>query len=246
MILRMSDWSIQNLTRRLGDPALAAQLDARLHEVAGLILSAAERMNLTADRDPELFWARHIEDGLASAWTVQDAVGVPRSVLDVGSGAGLPGFVWAILWPGSSITLLEARARRGEFLKQTAATLRLDAPVLIGRAETLARDKKLRESFHLVTARALSALPSLLELTLPFVRVGGHVAAIKSAAAAADELVNAKKALDVLGADPNPRRIQYERPDGKPCEIVLVQKIKPTPPDYPRRDGLPQNKPLGN
>ncbi|MCE5230712.1 16S rRNA (guanine(527)-N(7))-methyltransferase RsmG [bacterium] len=233
-----------NFSNRSVDAAAAEALDKRLGGLASLILAAAGRMNLTADRDPELFWARHIEDGLAAGWAVQDAAGIPARVLDVGSGAGLPGFVWALMWPESSVSLLEARSRRGEFLKQAAAELGLDVPVLVGRAETLARDTNLRESFDLVTARAVAALPSLLELTIPFVRVGGHVAAIKSTAGADDELAAAKKALGVLGAGPDPRRIPYDRPDGKPCEVILVRKIKPTPPAYPRRDGLPQNKPI--
>lgn len=240
----MSDWIKNTLERRRGDPAAAAAMQTRLTELAELILTAAARMNLTADRDPDLFWRRHIEDGLASAWAVEDAVGIPSRILDVGSGAGLPGLVWAILWPGSSVRLLEARAKRGEFLKQTAAALKLNSPVLTGRAETLAHRKDFRESFDLVTARALASMPSLLELTLPFVRVGGHVAAIKSAAGAAEELALSAKALDVLGAAPDPRRIPYERPDGKACELILVRKARPTPPAYPRRDGLPQNKPL--
>lgn len=240
----MSDWVKNTLEQRFGDPAAAAAMEKRLGELAGLVLTAAERMNLTADRVPELFWSRHIEDGLASAWAVEDAIGIPARILDVGSGAGLPGFVWALLWPASSVSLIEARARRGEFLKATAGELGLESPVLIGRAETLAHQTDLRESFDLVAARALAAMPALLELTLPFVKVGGHVAAIKSAAGVADELALSAKALDALGAAPDPRRISYERPDGKACELILVLKARPTPPDYPRRDGLPQNKPL--
>lgn len=245
MIVAMNDWVATNLARRLGDPRAAEGVARRLRELADLILAAAARMNLTADREPELFWTRHISDGLAAAWAVEDAIGgLPARILDVGSGAGLPGLVWAILWPGSSVSLLEARARRGEFLKQTASALGLGTPILIGRAEALGHAPHLRESFDLVAARALAALPSLLELTLPFVKVGGHVAAIKSAAGAADELAAAAKALDLLGADAASRRIPYERPDGKPCEIVLVRKGRPTPRAYPRRDGLPQNRPL--
>lgn len=238
-----TEWVRRNLEERVGGRSLES-LESRLRELAATILRANERMNLTADRDPGLFWTRHIEDGLASAWAVQDAAGVARRILDVGSGAGLPGFVWAILWPEASVSLLEARAKRGEFLKQTAAALKLDIEVHVGRAETLAHQIGLRESFDLVAARALAALPSLLELTLPFARVGGHVAAIKSAAGAGEEVAHSARALELLGAAPEPMRIPYVRSDGKECEVILVHKIRPTPADYPRRDGMPQNKPL--
>lgn len=239
----MSDSVKNNLVVRLGDEA-AAVVEARLRRLAGVILRANERMNLTADADPELFWQRHIEDGLAAAWIVEDAAGAPASVLDVGSGAGLPGLVWALLWPRASVSLLDSRARRTEFLKEAAKELAIDARVYAGRAETLAHEKSLREAFDLVTARALAPLPALLELTLPFVRVGGHVAAIKSAAGAADELASARKALDALGGEAAPRRIPYTRSDGKACEVVLVRKLRPTPKGYPRREGQPQHRPL--
>src|SRR5262245_38752022 len=115
-------------------------LERGLARFVGLTLEAAGQMNLTSDREPELFWQRHIEDALIGAEKIERALGAAEGwrVLDVGSGAGLPGLVWAMLWPASRIDLLEARRKRVEHLRKITTALDLNnVRMLEGRAEML-------------------------------------------------------------------------------------------------------------
>src|SRR5690606_19988986 len=115
--------------------------------------------------------------------------------------------------------------------------------VIQGRAEGMAHAPRLREQFDLVSARALATLPALLELTLPYLRIGGHLAAIKSAAGIETEVEQAARALELLGGGA-PACHPYDRGDGKASLVLLVAKQRPTPAGYPRREGLPQRRPL--
>ena len=226
----------------------ATALERRLEAVAQAILAANRRMNLTGDEEPRLFRERHVEDALWAARCIEKSIGRPTTgerVLDVGSGGGIPGLFWSILWPAARVDLLEVRRKKARFLKDAIEKLALgNAGVLEGRAEELGREPSLREQYGLVTARALAPLPTLLELTLPFVRVGGRLAAIKAAPLEA-ELAAAENALHQLGtAADAPNLLPYTRSDGKACVVCLIHKTSPTPPAYPRRAGLPERRPL--
>ena len=221
----------------------------RLGALVDLILETNRQMNLTSDREPSLFWSRHVEDAIAAAAAIEGAIGRPDAsmrVLDVGSGSGVPGLVWAILWPDTRMVLLESIKKKGRFLESAARELDLPhVETLVGRAETYGRDPEHREQYDLVAARALAAMPTLAELTLPFVRVGGVAAAIKSADSEA-EIESARWAIERLGGgekDP-PRRLDYRRTDGQSSAVWLVSKRSPTPPEYPRRPGVPRRRPL--
>lgn len=226
-------------------PALEALLE-RFRALVATILEAAGRMNLTGDREEALFWPRHIEDALAAAAQIAAAGGAPppgARVLDVGSGGGIPGLVWALLWPHARVDLMEARQKRSAFLRQAASALALgNVGVLEGRAEDLAHQASLREAYALVTARALAPLPTLLELTLPLVRPQGWLGAIKTAPLDA-ELAQSRTALKLLGGGGVDLR-PYTRSDGKNCVVCLVRKSRPTPARYPRRPNLPERCPL--
>lgn len=230
-----------------GGGGAAGAPHAGLARLAAVILEANEQMNLTADRDPALFWARHIVDAAESARRIEVALGPPAAgerILDVGSGGGIPGLAWAVLWPAARVELMETRRKRVEFLRQAAAALGLsNVAVHEGRAEELGQDAALRERFGLVTARALAAMPTLLELTLPFVRVGGWLAAIKSQPVA-EELAQGRAAAETLGGAAETTVEPYWRGDGKPCAVCLVRKLAPTPPGYPRRPNLPERRPI--
>ena len=108
--------ALTTLIRHLaGRPEEEVRLLDRLRSVARVILSANERMNLTGDAEPRRFWERHIEDALWAAWRIEEAIGKPAEgarILDVGSGGGIPGLVWAAVWPQARITLLESRRKR--------------------------------------------------------------------------------------------------------------------------------------
>lgn len=229
------------------NPSVDAAALAALRRVAETILAANERMNLTADREPEIFWQRHIADAIAAARAIEAVAGRPGAgerVLDVGAGGGIPGLAWAALWPEAIVELMETRGKRCEFLREAAAALGLaNVRVIEGRAEELGHEAGLREQYALVTARALAAMPTLLELTLPFVKLGGWLGAIKSAPVD-EELAQGRAALATLGGEAEVRVAPYARGDGKACAVCLARKASPTPAAYPRRPNLPERRPL--
>ncbi|MDQ6692101.1 MAG: 16S rRNA (guanine(527)-N(7))-methyltransferase RsmG [Candidatus Dormibacteraeota bacterium] len=167
----------------------------------------------------------------------------PIRVLDVGSGAGLPGLPLRIARPDITLTLLEANHRKAAFLVQTVAALGLTGVVVLAmRAEEAGQLSAHRESYDVVTARALAAMPVLAELCLPFVAVGGRLLAMK--ADAAQEAAAATPAIELLGG----RLVEVAaarsaaRSRG---EVVIVEKRAATPTLYPRRAGVPNRRPLG-
>jgi 16S rRNA (guanine527-N7)-methyltransferase len=161
------------------------------------------------------------------------------SVLDVGAGAGFPGVPLKIVRPDLELTLLEATGKKARFLEHVSTALNLDqVSVLNERAETAGG----RETFDFVVARALAPMAVLLELTLPFCRLGGKVLALKKGAGLAAELVSAENALRVLGGELSESRA-YEL-SGDQRQVVVVSKVRPTPDGFPRRPGMPAKKPL--
>ncbi len=181
------------------------------------LLEWNQRFNLTAIRDPDQIESKHFLDSLACL-----RLDIPElsRVLDVGAGAGLPGLPMKIARPDIKLTLLEATQKKARFLEHVASTLGLTAVEVVAlRAEEFTA----RESFDLVVARAVAALPSLLELTLPFCRIGGRVVAMKKGEGLEAEVAAAAHALKVLGGrlvDP----IQYEV-DGEARQLLVVEKI---------------------
>ncbi len=144
--------------------------------------------------------------------------------------------------PGIDLWLLEATAKKARFIESAATSLRLrGAGVLTGRAETLAHHPQLRESFDLTLARAVAPLPTLVELALPFLRLGGHLAAMKGSRAG-QEIADAAKALELCGG-----MVAKELPvvEGASLGLILVRKSSPTPDRFPRRPGQPASHPLG-
>lgn len=163
-------------------------------------------------------------------------------MIDVGSGAGLPGIPVAIARPDLRITLLEAEKRKGAFLEMAVSELSLPVAVLIARAEDAAHDPAVRERFDVVTARAVAPLQTLLELTLPFVRVGGRGVFLKGRAAEG-EMERAARARDVVGGG-EAQVMASALFGGERRRVVVVPKVRPTPPKYPRRAGVPMRDPL--
>lgn len=221
------------------DPVLAQLApDARelLDGFLDELLSGNERINLTALRDRDEARERHIVESVRIARLLATP---PPALLDVGTGGGLPGMVLAIIHPTCQVTLLEATEKKVRFLEETARHLGLgNVRVVCDRAEQAAAlGSPLREHFDVVTARAVAALPTLLELTLPFLRVGGLFLAVKGHKAS-DELKTAEKALSLLGG-------QFEESIRQPsATVLLIRKARPCPKKYPRRAGEPKRNPL--
>lgn len=203
--------------------------DSKLVELARMI---SEWPGLVARPDPGL-----IEDCLVLVEHLGDA----RRLVDVGSGGGLPGLPLKIARPDLEVTLIEADQDKAAFLVHACAQLGLEGvQVLARRAEEASHDPRLRESFDVAVARALAPLPVLAELCLGLVRVGGRLLAQKTR----EEDPNAAlHAIEVMGGS---LRAVHASPSvaRRAGTVVVIEKIKETPPAYPRRPGLLSRKPL--
>jgi len=199
------------------------------------VLEKNEVLNLTAVRDREEAVERHVDGSPAILPTVR-APGGGRGA-DVGTGGGFPGVPLAVGEPSLRVELVEAREKKARAVAECIARAGLPPiPVHAERVETLARGP-LREAFDVAVARALAPMPTLLELTLPLVRVGGHLVAIKGEKAL-EEVEASARALRELRAEV----VEIVR-DAAGAQVV-VKKLAATPAKYPRRPGETKTHPL--
>ncbi len=203
------------------------------------------RVNLTAITDPEAVQVRHFLDSLTITLALEGLpwAGSGFALLDIGSGAGMPGIPLKIVYPLARLVLVDSVAKKTAFLTHVVAQLALPGvEVVTRRAEEMAHRPEYRESFDLVVCRAVAGLATLAELTLPFCRLGGVVVAPKKGGIEA-ELAAARPAVDLLGG-----RLRGIRPvDVEGLEqhvLVIMEKTAATPAAYPRRPGLPAKRPL--
>ena len=194
-----------------------------------------ERMNLTAITDPVEVAEKHFADSLAALPYLKPGM----QVIDVGTGAGFPGVPLLIMEPKLELTLADSLHKRLTFLDALLKELGLTATLVHGRAEDLGQNRLYRERFDAATSRAVANLPVLLELTTPFVKVGGSAIAYKGDAA--EELQNAKSAAFLLHV--KLRTVELASDLGKRC-LIFADKMAPTPKQYPRKAGTPNKKPL--
>ena len=194
-----------------------------------------ERMNLTAITDPVEVAEKHFADSLAALPYLKAGM----QVIDVGTGAGFPGVPLLIMEPGLELTLADSLQKRLTFLDALLRELGLTSALVHGRAEDLGQNKLYREQFDAALSRAVANLPVLLELTTPFVKVGGTAIAYKGDGA--EELKNAKSAAFLLRVQL--RTVELSSSLGKRC-LIFADKTAPTPKQYPRKAGTPNKKPL--
>jgi 16S rRNA (guanine527-N7)-methyltransferase len=202
------------------------------------------RVSLTSVTGWEQVQARHFLDSLMVAAVLPQGLLDGGRVLDVGSGGGFPGLPLKIAFPGLRMGLLEATGKKVAFLRELVGLLGLSGvEVYHGRAEELGHDPELREGFGAVLVRGLAKMPVLVELTLPFVRIGGVLAAQKKGEFAS-EVAGAQGAVAVLGGgSPEVRWLSLPGVLERRA-VVLVPKIASTPSGYPRRPGMPTKRPL--
>lgn len=216
---------------------------AQFERYLTLLREWSQRTRLVGNADPAVVQRRHFLESIALgvALRERELLRPGADVLDVGAGAGFPGVVLKIVWPAMRLTLIEATEKKTAFLSALVEALGLEeTEVITGRAETLAHELRLRERFDLVVARAVAPLPVLVELALPFARVGGRLVAPKGSRVAG-ELGRASRALQVLGGEAFTAPL---RVPGPPQTLVAVIKRRPTPARYPRRPGVPAKSPL--
>ncbi|WP_048828104.1 16S rRNA (guanine(527)-N(7))-methyltransferase RsmG [Bacillus sp. B-jedd] len=201
-----------------------------------------EKMNLTAITDREEVYLKHFFDSLSAAFYF-DFSGSP-SLCDVGAGAGFPSIPLKIAFPGLKVTIVDSLNKRITFLNHLAKALKLDNVQFIhDRAETFGRNPAHRESYDIVTARAVARLSVLSELCLPLARQGGSFVAMK-AANAKEELADAKKAITLLGGKTKDTHTFSLPIEESERTIIVIQKEKTTPKKYPRKPGTPNKIPI--
>ncbi len=229
---------------RLGIKLTPQQLD-QFQLYCELLTEWNNRINLTAILDYEEVQTKHFLDSL----TVLPAIGKEKEaadlgIIDVGSGAGLPGIPLKIVLDQAELVLLESVGKKTTFLEELVSQLRLDkVKVITGRAEEVAHQPKYRERFSVAVSRALAKLPALVELTLPFCKEGG-VSIAQKKGGIGQELDDAANAIAILGG--KLREVsKIELPELSPDRcLVIIDKVQPTPPKYPRRSGIPEKRPL--
>ena len=200
------------------------------------VVKQNEVMNLTAITEPDRVAKLHLLDSL-SLLTVADLSG--KTLIDVGCGAGFPGVPVKIACPGVKLTLLDSLGKRMNWLDTYLPTLGVNAECVTARAEEAVATR--RESYDFATSRAVARLNILLELTAPYVKVGGYVLAMKGSAAR-EELEEAKNAISKLGLKLE-KVVDFQVEDAIHSVIVL-RKAKNTPGQYPRRYAKIKQAPL--
>lgn len=215
---------------------LSEQTAQRLCDFGNAVIEQNKVMNLTAITEPAQVARLHLLDSL-SLLTLQDLR--EKKVVDVGCGAGFPGVPLKIACPEMELTLLDSLGKRMAWLEQVLPDLGVDANCITARAEEYVAG--CREAYDVATSRAVARLNILLELTAPYVKVGGAVLAMKGTAAQ-EELEEAKNAVQKLGL--KVEKLAEFPADGTAHTVIVLRKVKPTPAQYPRRYAKIKQNPL--
>ncbi|MEW6096635.1 MAG: 16S rRNA (guanine(527)-N(7))-methyltransferase RsmG [bacterium] len=200
-----------------------------------------QEVHVTGIKTSQEIIIKHFLDSLTCSLGFTPANGM--NIIDIGTGAGFPGVPLKICYPEINLTLLDSSEKHVEFLYRLKKQLQIEFEILLGRTEDFGRKEGYRQRYDLVLARAVAKLNTLVECALPFLKIGGLFISQKGLDIK-DELIQAQKAIDILGG-----RFKEQRRITLPIvqedkNLVIIEKIKSTPSNYPRRPGIPQKKPL--
>lgn len=205
-----------------------------------ILLEWNEKINLTAITEPEEVILKHFVDSL----TIAKYINQQDTLVDVGTGAGFPGIPLKIYRDDIKITLVDSLNKRINFLNEVITSLNLkNIEAIHSRAEEFGRNKKYREKFDIATSRAVANLTTLSEYLVPLVKENGKCISMKGPEIE-EELKNSEKAIDVLGG----RIVKVDNFNLPKSDIgrniIIIQKIRKTPVQYPRKAGTPAKNPI--
>jgi len=209
-----------------------------------LLVEWNEKMNLTSLTEEKDVYLKHFYDSISAAFYYDFTGG--KHLCDVGAGAGFPSIPLKIVFPDLKVTIVDSLQKRITFLNELASKLGLQQVAFYhDRAESFGKNAKFRETFDLVTARAVARLSVLSELCLPLCKKNGYFIAMKGAQGP-EELKDAAMAIEVLGGEME-RTERFSLPEeDSDRAIIFIEKRRKTPKKYPRKAGEPNRSPLEN
>lgn len=237
----MTEWKEKLISgaKQLGIKMTMSQAE-QFQSYLELLLEWNEKINLTAITDPDEVLEKHFLDSLTLLSHCE--IKQRARLIDVGTGAGFPGIPLKIMRPDLELTLLDGLNKRLVFLGEVCSALGLEAERVHKRAEEAGLDPKMRESFDIVTARAVAPLNVLAEYCLPFVKMKGYFLAMKGPGAK-EEVNQAERALGILGGT-EVKLLSLSLPTAGERNIAAIRKKAFTPKGYPRHGGTITKHPL--
>lgn len=206
-----------------------------------LLIEWNQKMNLTAITEPKEVLVKHFYDSITPAFYFPFT---NEKIIDVGAGAGFPSIPLKICFPNLRFTLLDSLNKRINFLEEVIDRLSLKNIACIhGRAEELGKNKKHRQNYDIALSRAVAKLNVLSEFSLPFVKLGGNMIALKGSNAE-EELIEATNAINVMGGSLKQNHTLELPFDYGLRSIVIIKKARNTPNSYPRKPGTPGKEPI--
>ncbi len=219
------------------DRKLDAAQEAKLNQYVEALIRDGDKFGLTSLRDPLVIRQMLIEDSLSGVDLLEG-----QKILDLGTGGGCPGIPLAIACPEQQFFLLEANGRKMGFLKAVVEELALEnVELLHGRSEDIANQAQYRAQFDTVVSKAVAAMPALIELCLPFLKMHGQLLAYKGPQLGS-ELEQSKRAMHELKCKLD--SITHYTNGERTLSLCKLRKIAPSPKAYPRRSGIPASQPL--
>ena len=236
----------KDFVKKINDYLVEIQIEltdkqlTQFYNYMNLLIEWNRKINLTTIIEPEEIILKHFVDSII----ISKYIEIDLKVIDVGTGAGFPGIPLKIIRGDLDIVLLDSLNKRINFLNEVIKVLQLKNVYSIhARVEEFAKNKKYRESFDIVTSRAVANMSTLSEYMLPLTKVGGKMLAMKGPDFK-DEITNSKKALNILGGEIE-KIDEYLLPKTDiRRSVILIRKIKSTPQKFPRKPGTPAKEPL--